>query len=422
MTQNHEAIRQALQNTMHPLDGIMIQEAAGLSEDNARALVSSGQPFILTDVDDSAKDVLFGLLGIKLPGLARYLLIRPLGERSGRTVYHVIESDHQQDMSSHTHDSTSGSHKDPETPPASSADDEPAEPAAAPAPNSTVLDCFASAVARLWDADLLQSLDTEDEPINYAWIYTKTYTVYASGESGCGMTPPTQTLNGNVTYTFQEFLDNGYQEDFQWLYVSTLGYWTTNGMKKNGNSNRGWGNGAVGVTIPLPNVFNFYECSPNNANNVSSVTTTSGFEVGYSTSGEGSASYNFSESQTETLSDWKVTLLAPDNWMYEMSNPYNGNTTKAPSGAVKYSSGKMKYVLKGWPSLTKTTFNWDTMSSWKTVSVLTDTVTVSPTIAYRPNYIHLNGDVASYKECYWIVDNPPFQWTEHFQIDMSKAS
>ena len=105
-----------------------------------------------------------------------------------------------------------------------------------------------------------------------------------------------------------------------------------------------------------------------------------------------------------------------------MSNPYKGNSTSFPNDAIKYNAGKFRYEIKSWPALTKSVFNWETMSVWRTGSVLTGTVNVNPTISHRPNFIYVHNRWPSWHAAYWIVNNPPHQWNESFQLDMSVVS
>lgn len=256
-------------------------------------------------------------------------------------------------------------------------------------------------------------MSTGDGPKEHLWLYTRSSPWYPSGKKGDGYTPPSDQLVAvNISYTFRAFLNDAESGVFQWLYVETLGHMSTNGMKKNDHNNRGWGNGSVQISVPPPSgVPLFYDASPANTNNEKSVTTTVGFDVGYQT-----GSLNYSQSQTETIRDWKVIQQTTQSWLYEMSSPFSGNSDKFPDDAVKYNAGKARHEIKSWPDLTTSVFRWSTMSVYRNDRPTAGNVVVSPAIKTRAIFMHLHNSWPSWDGYYW------WSWInidEQFTLDFS---
>lgn len=422
----HEEVRRALKmaNRAKGLDlkEVSIQDGDGLRSETMEKLLAEGVPLILVDVDNTTKDALLNALGITLPGFSKYLLIKPLGKLYGETVFHVIESGELRKSEAAMTGSEGGRFlgggRKPEIQVAEPSVDEDVQ-----APQKTELEIFAEAVVHLWDAVTLDSSkaalnNVSIDPVTKLWIWSKQYSQYCWGEKHNGYTPPVQTMNAYVTYTVQCFLNEAVTGDFQWMYVEMLGYWDTNTMKTNTDNHRGWGNWAVKPSVELPAGFNFYSCSPTNTNKTKTVTSEVGFEVGVSKDGI-SGTFSVSKSQSEEISDWEVVLESINHWKFQQYSPFTGYRTSFPNGAVYYDAGAVKHKLRSWPNLTKNTYNFCTMSVFRTNKVLTKTVNVKTNMQYEPGIVQISNSWPNWSGYFWYYQE---NFPATFVVDMGAIS
>lgn len=428
MTQNEKilnAIKKANQTKKLDLRKLSVHKGAGLNVEAIEKLLSDGSPIILTDIDNTTKDALLSTLGITLPGYSAFLLIRSLGKLQKQTVFHFIESNNLNKEETAMGAAMSGRYLGGGARPTVELD-APNVDEATNRPEKSILDIFAEAVVHLWDTVTLdsskialKSTDSNDsDPITKLWIWSKQYSQYCWGEKHNGYTPPDQTMTAYVTYTVQCYLNEAQTGNFQWMYVEVLGYWDTNIMKTNSSSHRGWGNLAVKPSVSTPSGFNFYSCSPTNTNKTKTVTSEVGFEVGLDKDGI-SGTYSVSKSQSEEISDWEVVLESVNNWKFQQYSPFKGYRTTFPNDAVYYDAGAFKYKLHGWPNLTKNTFNFCTMSVFKTNTVLTNTVSLPIRTIYEPGIVQIANSWPSWSGHFWYYQST---FSESFIVDMGAVT
>lgn len=408
MTSKQEAINLALQKHINPsdLERITIQDGTALSEDVIEKHLSSNKPLLFVNADDNFKKVLFRHLGIKGgAGCACYLLVLPIIQPSGRKFYHILESGEQHPLPPTIQD-------------------------------SEVADSFARALSSIY-ANPTPTSERDNKGPEKPWWYSYSYTIHASPNPNMhddytdvarkhdNYTPPEQNLTAFVTYEIQAYLEDSAIGQFQWVYVNTTGFLQTNNMAYNDHDHRGWGNGAVKVSFRTPmqyevadngGVFNqeplaFYQCSPPNTNNSKEVTSSVNFEVGYKTT-----NFNVSESQTEIINDWEVILTSVNSWTYRQSDPFDGDrNTFSKDDMTKYDGKDVRHEIKSWPELTKTVFNWVTMSVWHTETVA-KYISIVATIDFQVNFIHIKNDWPGFYGSYWYYTVPAPQ---SFELDMS---
>ncbi|MCB1626775.1 MAG: hypothetical protein KDI51_09240 [Xanthomonadales bacterium] len=380
------------------------------TESARQALEEAGdRGALLHNLTPAHRQILFPLLGIQAKGSTPLMLVRRIGRVGSRNRYHIIDVA-QVTAGVEGFERAEGiAPADATPPPVIQAD--PIDSTVTETPDVDIVAQFAATVADVWE--LPKTLSAADGPIEHLWIYTRSSAFYPTGKKSNDYTPPSdQLVTVNITYTFRAFLNDAESGKFQWLYVETLGHLSPNGMKKNDHNRRGWGNGSVEVSVPAPSgVPLFYDASPANTNNEKSVTTTVGFDVGYQT---GSLSY--SQSQTETIRDWRVLQQKTDAWLYEMSSPFKGNTNKFPDDGVKYNAGKARHEVKSWPDLTTNVFRWSTMSVYRNSAPTSKVVSVFPEVKTRAIFMYVRNFWPTWKGSYWWSY---ITLSERFDLDFS---
>jgi len=71
------------------------------------------------------------------------------------------------------------------------------------------------------------------------------------------------------------------------------------------------------------------QSSPNNVNNQTQYTSSSQFSVGLEAGTDGltrSTSYNIGSSETQTINDWYIEQLTPNEWLFAQQQPFDGTT------------------------------------------------------------------------------------------------
>ncbi len=255
------------------------------------------------------------------------------------------------------------------------------------------------------------------------WVYGEYYDYGAPEEDKWkSYQPREQDMYGRITYKVHAFKDVAVTGDFQWIYMELNGMWCTSksgaGMNENNHDERGWSNGSIEISIPTPSDngvnLNVYDCSPKNVNEVKSYTTSVSFEVGYDT-----GNFNYSESCTEDITDWSVTLKTDNNWLFQQSSPYPGSIEDFPDDSIKYNAGKARHEIKSLPTLSTTAVDFDTMSVWFNNSVSTNTIKICPNLTVKYNYEALKNEWPAWEAMFWWHYCYP---SETFSIDLSQVS
>ncbi len=141
--------------------------------------------------------------------------------------------------------------------------------------------------------------------------------------------------------------------------------------------------------------------SPTTINNTETVTTSSSFTVNYSV-GEGvpSGSYNYTKTDTTTITDWEVNDASDSaaQWQYASNTAYDGmNTDSYDPGAWT-----LTYYPKTPNNLSLQNLDYNVKSEWKNNTVSADTVNIGGT------------DSAWYTDAFWIdgAYPPPDNWSQ----------
>lgn len=396
----------------------------GSSADLRAALATGGvQAVLLRHVGQEGCADLLKVIGIRPDSIASTVLIRKLESCGSSTNYHVVEVPVEYRGGRRQQASGSGC-VEPSTRrarrPLGEDTDSTDGQTAAVANGQSRLERFAEIVAKTWALPAKHAAlqAGEEQPIQQSWYYTKTYNFTPSGDKANGYTPASdQEFSVSVTYTFTGLLDQAQSGNFQWLYVETLGYMSTGDMSTNKYNHRGWGNGAVKLTVAPP-AWKFYSASPTNTNKEKQVTTSAGFEVGLSADG-GSGTYSYSQEESNSLKDWEVTLDDFYSWTYKQSSPFNGTTESFPTGAVKYDSWDVRHELKSWPDLTKKVFDWTTMTVGRIEPATSKTVSIGFSLELRANFMQIKNVWPDYSGRIWWYQTFPYS---SFQLDMSAVN
>ncbi len=255
------------------------------------------------------------------------------------------------------------------------------------------------------------------------WVYGIYYDWSSSErDKWKSYTPRDQDTYGRVTYIVQAFKDVAVTGDFQWIYMDCNGMWCTSktgaGMNENNHDERGWSIGSIEISIPTPsdNGVNLkvYDCSPKNINGVKSYTSSVSFEVGYDT-----GSFSYSESCTEDITDWSVTLKTDNDWLFQQNSPYPGSIEDFPDDSIDYNAGKARHEIKSLPTLSTTAVDFDTKSVWFNNSVSTNTIYIRPDLTVKYNYEALKNEWPTWEAMFWWNYH---YGTESFSIDLSQVS
>lgn len=259
--------------------------------------------------------------------------------------------------------------------------------------------------------------------VQYTWIYSRSHSFTASGnQSSSGIGPPPQrTISTNLTYTFEGALNNSTQSGaFQYIGVQENGIFQNNGMSSTDDTSFGWVLGSFCPSLSASSEFNWYSSSPANANDVTQVTTGSSVTVGFNASnsgGSGNASYTYSNSTTNNISDWYVTQQTGSSWTFAQNTPYDGNTTSGSTVAdcINWYSGHVN--TSSFPTISTSSLQFAVDEVWKTNSVLTSSQTFSITNQMRVDYIMIKTFLGlGTKWATWIYTSSP---ADTFTIDMS---
>ncbi|HOO53592.1 MAG TPA: hypothetical protein PLM24_04150 [Methanothrix sp.] len=225
--------------------------------------------------------------------------------------------------------------------------------------------------------------------------------------------PRKQNTHGDMTYTVYAFLDEAVNlNKFDWIYVDVEGLWSTGGMNQNKHNERGWSIGSIDISIPDPSGFSYYKCHPTNVNDVQTVTTEMGFDVGYQQGSGVQGSYHFGSSTTKNIRDWEIKLLSRNKWLFEQNHPFKGKTTSFPDGALHWQSSQCRERIHDLPNLSKLSIDVDTKSAWKNNKHIHGVVTIKPYLSVLYNYLAV-------KDWSWCPGNPhdwkAIEWSEYYE-------
>ena len=282
------------------------------------------------------------------------------------------------------------------------------------------LDCFAASLAVTGENGT-----TPPPPglVWYTWIYSSTHSFTASGSYNSDADlgpPPSKTITVNLTYLIQGALNNATQSGaFQFLGLQETGIFQNNGMSSKTDTSCGWTLGSICPTFSVPSSLAWYQSSPSNTNNVSTVTTGSSVTVGFNagtSGGGGNASYTYSNSVTENITDWYIQQSTASAWIYAQYTPFDGNSTD-PS-VINDSRGWNGTIdTSTFPVISTSSLQFAATAVWKTSAVLDSEVTISVSNRMRVDYIMVD-KVLGFGNAWadWWYQSPP---NDSFSIDMS---
>lgn len=267
---------------------------------------------------------------------------------------------------------------------------------------------------------------TATEPESNSWYFNQVLNWHCpEGSKHHGITPQPQNTYVSISFTITVYLDSSAQGDFQWIYLSTLGYQSvgSSGMNQDQYHQRGWSNGSMDVVVNDIPGFSLYQNSPTNVNNTTQYTTSVDFSVGVSadqSGGGGSASVDISHSTTENITDWAIKLNDLNNWTFYQNNPWDSRKEKWQGGGmVTYNAAKFRYEVAELPNLSTGVMNFDTMTVWKNNAVSTETVNIGVYLKAYFNYVGLKNTWPAYEGEWWGWYN---YTTLNFPIDLSIVS
>lgn len=202
-----------------------------------------------------------------------------------------------------------------------------------------------------------------DNLLNYSWTCTGS----KDKHTGVKPAPQTMTISGHVQTGV--YYDNSNVVPKQWIKIEASGTVFTNGPVKNKKTDQiGWTLETYGVqsdstlsgTYPDGTQIADDSSSPNTANGVTQVTSTTSFSVGLTagTSGLNSPlSYSVSNSVSVNLTDWAVLQSNTSDWLFFQQTPYDGRSNNLDDAIT--SNG-----IKKPPNLSLVGSTFDTQSVW----------------------------------------------------------
>ncbi|WP_019588102.1 hypothetical protein [Deinococcus apachensis] len=188
----------------------------------------------------------------------------------------------------------------------------------------------------------------------------------------------TQNVYFNTNYTFTIILDNGNepQGNFQWVAaqmdVTAVPSGTpTSGVQpilSDSEKEKGWFQDRirVGVQPVSATSFSSQSDSPANANNVTQVTTSTSFNVAFTTPNSANVTGGYSNSQTVNIPDWQVTnnsVGVNKAWDFKTLNPIDADNL---NGGFAWTD--MPKTPNG---LSMTQLQFSAQASWRTGGVQT---------------------------------------------------
>jgi hypothetical protein len=374
--------------------------ACTASADLAASALDAGVPVLVLGAHDEAKAVLARHIGFRSAGDSAAYLVAPLKDEAGGTHFHILEQALPAAKQEVTWQEAAGEGEGMKECYEAHTEDM-SDPSGVLQPTREELKGFGRRVRALLKGERQRKALAGDIPAGLkwkSWVYSVDQTFTASGSKSSLGTPKQQTLSCFTTYEFTAFLNNWPETGaFQYLVLQQTGIYQTNGLVKNDDHERGWYLTELAPSFQASSPLFYYQSSPPNVAGSKSVTTTSGFAVNFNNGGAG-ATYNYSSSETNVISDWKVAQLTGTSWQYSQVDPYNGTTNSFPGGMVESND---KGELKGLPDISKYSLQFDVQTVWKTNEVVQSEVSVGCTNTCRTDYIITEYDSGTKWEGYW---------------------
>jgi hypothetical protein len=203
----------------------------------------------------------------------------------------------------------------------------------------------------------------------------------------------TQTTSIQYNYTFSVYLDNqnNPQGNFQWVAVGIdatgnptngTGAFACNGCYSGADGNYNadeyaWFLDQQEVTVKPTDgdtaLFTSFGSSPATTNNATQVTTGLTFSVGFDGS-SGTGSFQYTNQQTRTILDWKLTNQSAGNlfsWYYRTANPIDADL---PYDCQDGTGCQNAFTTLRWPKqpndISLTQLQLSTQGAWKTSQVV----------------------------------------------------
>ena len=216
----------------------------------------------------------------------------------------------------------------------------------------------------------------------YQWFYSGSNGTVGDNHTSnsWNITGTSQSPNFSIRYVIT--LHDSINPNAKFVSFHSLGHMATGGLYTNGSKDRGYFNEDMRLATKLTSFYNgqYYptynpsenltllKSSPENANNVSHVTTSESISVGVKTNGEGSASYTASWEFRRPVSDFELTNTSSNaigiggeaRWVYDMS----ASTGGAYNHWEDLISGGCTYDLHGLSNIALNNLQPATLSIW----------------------------------------------------------
>jgi hypothetical protein len=391
-------------------DTVQVSDAATFLKDpeKARSTIASGVPVLLSGVTEQQKETLYQYIGLGLKGRSEFLFIWTSPDRNGQPCHYVADTGDLSAIPTPEIFMAEGHGKlEPATGPGGGPAELPAESeSGAPLPDiasePAPLQTFCDGAARI----VGYSTSAGDYPPNavYKEWFRNVFFPWDCPKSTTwnGFTPQYQKTHGTVDFKIAAFLNEAASGNFQWVYHQTLGFWSTGGkMNKNDYNEKGWATGTVGVSVEMPIGFTTYDMSPKNTNNETQVTSSTSFQVASGSASGVGGSYTVSNSETESIRDWGVTLTDEYKWRFMQTAKFDASGKGFPADEVYWSHSKFRYELYALPTLSSNVFDFCTMSVFRNSKVQTGRLTLNSRFDCQYFYLAIESFYPTYSGKYW---------------------
>jgi hypothetical protein len=267
--------------------------------------------------------------------------------------------------------------------------------------NSADLSFFTDAFAARVEAPVLRTLQASDDlpaGLIYTTFYYSQIVPWIVGNAG--RKDGTQDTGYQANYTFTVFLNNknNPQGDFQYVLVDadlsanpTRG--TGNFLNMYARSGTDWAvktydemawfqDRAIVEVEPYEDPAYPYTqgwisvaTSPETANNVSTVTSSVNFSIGYNQAQGGFGSFGYSKAVSHTLTDWRMTNESSDvkaRWNYRTATPVDADITYNSCAQPFFDDGC--YMSRAPNDLSMNTLQLHTQAVWRTPATVNNWV------------------------------------------------
>lgn len=263
-------------------------------------------------------------------------------------------------------------------------------------------------------------------PVEQTWTYTTSHPFTAVGpynsDTGLGPTPD-GSISLQLKYVFEGALDTGDNAGpFQYIGCTLSGILSNGGLVGNTGETFGWILANFNPSFSVASdAFSYSSSSPANTSGTSTVQTGYNVNVGVSTGSGASATYNYSNSITNSISEWNVVQTSSSSWNYAQATPFDGNATDNGTidNCIDWAHGNGVQTGE-FPAISTSTLQFAVNTVWKTNGVVTDTVLFYGNTLTQVDYIMTQVILgATNKECSWVHKAAS---NDAFYIDMSKLS